>query len=356
MIPLARRSSTRARLETTLLSYSRQSLPRPARLYSTPTKRSNAPSPGLGAASTVPNVDFPAYMPVSNEVSGSAHQASVDMQSFLRRRTPYTILPTPLPDDASSQLNDFYFADSPTQDATAVIDACLHNLYDVPRAKGVFQVLRSSETPSALLTAPLYNSVMAAYIEMASTKDTARRNHWVEDACALYEAMEEGSEKVLPTASTYALMLLVWLRFNPEAPEPVSRTVDLFTPKQLLEKMLLRQIPVTLVVTDTALKSSEEAEEIIKLLSRAAVDMNLSKVVTELGAAEVLGRQTEDPLEGVPEVVPVLKEKDPKVRLDYRYGGPMLNGCAEIYAERHTQHGRRDCGCRSHFVASTTPV
>jgi DNA-directed RNA polymerase, mitochondrial len=60
-----------------------------------------------------------------------------------------------------------------------------------------------------------------------------------------------------------------------------------------------------MVVADRSIESSEEAEKLIQLLSKAAVTLNLSKVVTELGQAEALGSTAYDPLGDVPEVVPV---------------------------------------------------
>ncbi|KAH7922517.1 hypothetical protein BV22DRAFT_966565, partial [Leucogyrophana mollusca] len=137
------RTSART-LETTLVSYSRQRLPRPARLYSTPSKRANAPASAF-AQVQLPHPEYPSYMAKGREIpkDESLHFVN-DMQGFLRRRTPYTILPTPLPDDKTSALNNFYFTDSPTQDQLAVMDACLHNSYDVPRAKSVFERLRAT--------------------------------------------------------------------------------------------------------------------------------------------------------------------------------------------------------------------
>lgn len=347
MIPLARRSSSR-KLETTLLSYSRQSLPRPFRLYTTPTKRSNAPGPDLGTTS-VPSPDFPAYMNMQQSQKGAGSNTELtnelnvkyaDMQGFLRKRTPYTILPTPLPDDRSTELNDFYFTDTPTQDSVSVIDACLHNLVDVPRAKGVFDRLRASKPDQPILDSRVYNSILSAYIEMATTKETARRNHWVEDACALYEVMEEGQDHTTPTAGTYALMLLIWQRFNPDTHNPISRTIDLYTPSQLLERITERSIPVTMIIADKAFQDSEEAASVIKLLSRAAVEMNLSRVVSELGAAEILGSQIPDPLGDVPEAMPVLKPKVSHTTVPYCVD---TNPPTETCPCRHAQRGGRYC-------------
>lgn len=284
MIP---RTSAR-RLETTLRTCSRQRLPRAARL--------------AGAV------------------------AFNDMQGFLQRQLPWTILPPPLPDDRKSALNTFLFTDSPTQDQFAVMDACLHNLYDVPRAKQVFERLRKSPSMEHLLEARIYNSFLEAYVEMATTKQPSDRRLWVEDALQLYLIMESGQEKVQPTSQTYAIMLLAWLRydwprhdlfscvltlsarFNPESETPVPY-LSTANPSKLLSSLIARGISPTTVITDRVVSSSDEASQIIRLLSKTAVDMNLSRIVTELGQAEAIGCQLIDPLEDVPEVNPVMKLK-----------------------------------------------
>ena len=205
MIPL-RRSTTKS-LETTLLSYSRQALPRPARLYSTPsTARRNA-----YLAQAVPTQpELPPYMGQPSGRSDAA--APEDMHNFLKRTTPYTILPTPLPSTHQSPLNDLYFPDSPTQDLLAVIEACLHNLYDVPRAKQIFERLRKSSKADAVLHTRLYNSLLEAFIAMATSKDQDNMHAWVEDACVLFDSMDAGLEVAAPDATSYALMLVTWLR------------------------------------------------------------------------------------------------------------------------------------------------
>lgn len=304
MIPLTRRSAAR-RLETTLVSCSRQALPRPARLYSTPSKRANGPA----LATPAPSEEYPPFMPAAGS-SQERTAAQVEMEGFLRRRTPYTILPTPLPDDQSSALNDFYFTDSPTQDQLSVMDACLHGLYDVPRAKHIFERLLDSGKGEALLDARVYNSLLAAYLDMASSKETRDGSAWLEEAWALYDAMESERDKVRPTANTYALMLLAWLRFHSESAQTaVSTRANVQDPTSLLRCIIDRQIPVTMVVSDRAFTTSEEASEVIQALSKAAVEMGLPKVVNELGMAESLGREHVDPLEDVPEAIPVMRAK-----------------------------------------------
>ena len=50
----------------------------------------------------------------------------------------------PLPSDRYSELNDAYYTDSPTHDMIAVMDASLHNCYDIPRAKEIFDCCAGS--------------------------------------------------------------------------------------------------------------------------------------------------------------------------------------------------------------------
>jgi DNA-directed RNA polymerase, mitochondrial len=210
MIPVSR--TCLKRLDTTLVSYSRQSLPRPARLYSTPSKARYAPA--VAAQTIHAPIDYSASILHSEDPSrGSDVPPRDDMHGFLKRRIPYTILPPPLPEDQTSSLNDFYFTDSPTQDSLAVIDACLHNLYDVPRAKQVFERLRKSGKGDATVDVRLYNSFLEAFISMATHKDTENRVLWLEDAWTLFDAMESGKNVPQPDANTYSAMLVAWLRF-----------------------------------------------------------------------------------------------------------------------------------------------
>jgi len=205
MIPLRR--STKKSLETTLLSYSRQALPRPARLYSTPsTARRNA----YLAQSLPPQPELPPYMSKPNERKGAT--TSGDMHNFLKSHTSYTMLPTPLPAGQSSDLNDLYFTDTPTQDSLAVIGACLHNCYDVPRAKQIFEGLRKSPKAEGIVNIHVYNSLLEAFISMATSGDSNDRLFWLEDAWLLFDSMETGMEVVAPDATTYALMLSAWLK------------------------------------------------------------------------------------------------------------------------------------------------
>jgi DNA-directed RNA polymerase len=91
---------------------------------------------------------------------------------------------------------------------SGIIDACLYNLADVPRAQNVFERLRH-QAGSSILGSGLYNSLLNAYLGM-SLNDSAKKNYWVEEAWKLYNILESEEDDVLPTAKTYSTILAVW--------------------------------------------------------------------------------------------------------------------------------------------------
>lgn len=240
---------------------------------------------------------------MSPEANSWQHQ----MEGFLRRQTPYTILPTPTPAAKTKELQAMLITDSATQDLISIVGACLHNLYDVPRAKQVFDDLRTSQK-NVLLDVRMYNSLLGAYLEMARAKDTEDPEYWIDEMWALYGEMAQGESHIHPTVSTYALMLLTWLRHGPESPQPLHSDHQQ-DPKALLWGMVNHQVLATMVVSDRVFETSDEASQVIQLLSKAAVEMGLSNVVSELGMAESLGREEDDLLDDVPEAIPVKRRK-----------------------------------------------
>ncbi|KAG6865592.1 hypothetical protein C0991_001141 [Blastosporella zonata] len=289
------------RLETALL-LSRQSLPRPARLYSTPSKIANAPA--LATAHREP--DYPSFLnqPMHEPpLQPRRVDLSTELSQFLQRPTPYTILPAPLPNDRSSHTNDLYYSDSTTQDLLSVMDACLHNLYDVSRARGIFDRLRERPGNPALST-PIYNAFLEAYLNMATTKGPAYV--FADYTCELYNVLETESEFFMPDSTSYALMLLAYHRFGPHSSQPLEG-IRLPTPRQLLLTIIERNIPIATVVSDRTIESSEEAVQVIKYLSVAAVEIQNSQIISELGHATAIGAQNGDILDDIPEARPVLK-------------------------------------------------
>lgn len=80
-------------------------------------------------------------------------------------------------------------------------------------------------------------------------------------------------------------------------------------PPHLLTQIIDRKLSISHIVASRVFSSSEEAADIIKILSKTAVDLNLSHVVAELGHAEAAGTRFSDILDDIPEVKPVLRVK-----------------------------------------------
>ena len=218
MIPLTRRTTSRG-IGSTLLSYSRQSLPRPERFLSTTAWRQQ--SAALASASIPASDDHVLHVKPTNLQNGSqvagGSERKESMGEFLQRQTSYTILPTPVPADVHDPLNALVFPSTPVQDSLSVIDACLHNCYDVNRAQYVFDRLRSSSSGDGVLQTRVYNMFLEAYLNMARAEfqqdDITEPAKWLRKSWELFESMEDGREKVSPNAATYAIMLKTWLRY-----------------------------------------------------------------------------------------------------------------------------------------------
>ncbi|KAG6877418.1 hypothetical protein C0993_007661 [Termitomyces sp. T159_Od127] len=283
---------TARRLETTLL-VSRQSLPRPARLLS-----------GAALAAHAER-DYPSFL-AQPQAEPMLQPRKMDLPTelsrFLQRPTSYTVLPAPLPSDRHSAANDLYYTDTATQDLLSVMDACLHNLYDVPRARDIFDRLRERHS-SHVLSTPIYNAFIEAYITMAAAQH-GPVDVLVQFAHDLYDILETESEHHKPDATTYALMLLLFHRHGPHSKDQLRHIT---TPRQLLAAVIQRGIPVASVVADRTLDSSEETVKVIKYLSIAAVELQNPEIISELGRAEVLGANRADILDDVPEAQPVTK-------------------------------------------------
>ena len=200
------------------LSVSRQRLSRPARLYSFSSRRNEAPAT---ATAQTPPPDFPAFgpkfFPPRSSTTPSTSPSTYELAGtplsdlildYLGRKPQLTILPTPLPPGSTAEGFDQWFKDSKSQDMAGIIDACLHDLYDVPRAQNVFERLRE-RAGSSILGSGLYNSLLNAFLGM-SLKDPCRKNYWVEEAWKLYNIMETGEDDVRPTVRTYSIILAVW--------------------------------------------------------------------------------------------------------------------------------------------------
>lgn len=285
---------------------SRQGLPRLFRSFLSPLTRSSA---SAATSTQFAQSEYPTYFcQPSAEFSLESRRIPLgdELSSFFSRSVPYTILPTPLPNDCSSAATSLFITDSATQDLVSVMDACLHNLYDVPRAKSIFDSLRC-RTNSPILSTRVYNTFLEAYLNMATERDL--KTVWLQFAWELYEVMESERENHYPDAGTYACALLAYHRFNPESKTPVEN-VKMPTPNEILARIVERKIHLHDVIGDRAMPSSEEAAEIIKMLSKSAMELNLPHIVSELGQAEAIGIEMPDVLDNVPEVTPVMRVKN----------------------------------------------
>ena len=194
---------------STLLSYSCQCLPRPAHLYSTPTKRANAPA--FDAVTSNPD-NYLAFLLALPKLADSIENAqsdpgASDMQAFLRSHMPYTILPPPLPQDSHSELNNLLYTDLPTQDIIAIMDACLHNSYNVARAKEILE----NSAPTDLSRSFTHVFTMLSWWPISIWPlRSQRRGRWVEDAWALLDLLLSGNESVPIPSGAYALALVAW--------------------------------------------------------------------------------------------------------------------------------------------------
>lgn len=81
------------------------------------------------------------------------------------------------------------------------------------------------------------------------------------------------------------------------------------TAAELLVKLVDRKVNLPAIISHRAFSTSEEAADVIKRLSKAAVDENIPEVLSELGQTQNLGTLAPDMLKDVPEVKPVLRTK-----------------------------------------------
>ena len=77
------------------------------------------------------------------------------------------------------------------------------------------------------------------------------------------------------------------------------------SPASLLKGIVDNQLSVSTVISDRAIKSSEEAQKILQGLAKAAVQHNYREIVHELTDLERDGSSLPDPYSDVPDVRPV---------------------------------------------------
>lgn len=219
--------------------------------YSTPSKTVNAAATMTASASVAQDVGI-AFSPFglgsasTGVAQGSAQPVQAPFEerlsNFLANPTPLTVVPQPVQPsprkvwkeqqehltsfDAAAATSANWFTESKTIDMAGIIEACLHNLYDVARAQDVFKRLRAQlasattasssssrdvlrGAPPSVLNVDMYNSFLEAFVGMAE-KDEFQREYWIDQVWTLYNIMEQGTEGVVPNAQTYALIMSLW--------------------------------------------------------------------------------------------------------------------------------------------------
>lgn len=128
------------------------------------------------------------------------------MEDFLKDRPPYTFLPSLRPMDSKTTSNMEWYGDTETQDRLAIIQACLHDQYDVARAENILASIRMSRG-KMLLDTRMYNSFLEAYLAM-SQREPDNADIWLGRMWNTYEFLEKNDDGLVPSPSTYAIMLV----------------------------------------------------------------------------------------------------------------------------------------------------
>ena len=147
-----------------------------------------------------------------------ASPAPLRLNSFKELRGPefLTVLPTPLPvGEQGAAEHQRYFPDSSTMVLVAMIDACLTNFNDIPRAQLLFADLRRDRKATSFLDVRVFNRFLHAYFTLAENPNTSYRpaEMYRMYAWELYKSMVDSKETVGPNAHTSALMLCGLLRY-----------------------------------------------------------------------------------------------------------------------------------------------
>ncbi len=287
------------------------------------------------STSSNPNRAPAAAAPATNlDVSEPFFNAgtSVTKQLF-RALPPLTVLPTPLPEDASSPIDSLYFPRSQSQEAINIIDACLYNCHDVRRAQTLLHSLRQnirSNKDAPPLDVSIYNKFILAYIEMASDLQPEKREEWIKEAWDLYHhCINDG---VGPDVGTYAWMLVILarlvlshmgshhmsdiiiiLRFSSSilAVDPNTHSL---TFEGVLSQANAKHvaIPEIFLRIQSQFDSKVERDIILTRVGQWAVQEGVSSVLKDLGAFQEAGSAAEDPVAAFPAVRPVVKP-DPEL-------------------------------------------
>lgn len=133
------------------------------------------------------------------------------MRNFLRQK-PLIVLPTPRPPKYSapstSEYNKF-FPETVTLDKFAIMQACLKNNLDVPRAHQLFTEAVQNKKLQPLLDTQVYNAFLMGYFNYAEEQEQAghQAKAWRTEVWRLYDSMEVARAKIEPDLNTYVIML-----------------------------------------------------------------------------------------------------------------------------------------------------
>lgn len=140
------------------------------------------------------------------------------LNSFKDLRAPefLTVLPTPLPvSEQDATEHQRYFPDSSVMALMAIVDACLTNFHDIPRAQSLFADLRTDRKAANFMDVRIFNRFLHAYFSQAESPDTSSREaeKYRMQAWELYKSMVANEERAVPNPHTSALMLRGILRY-----------------------------------------------------------------------------------------------------------------------------------------------
>jgi hypothetical protein len=134
----------------------------------------------------------------------------------LRGPSALTLLPTPLPvGEQGAEEHQTVFPDSNTLALVAILDACLSNFRDIPRAQSLFADLRRERKATNFIDVRVFNRFLYAYFTLAEDPHTSPKEteNYRMQAWELYKSLVENKETVSPNSHTSALMLRGLLRY-----------------------------------------------------------------------------------------------------------------------------------------------
>ena len=187
-----------------------------------PTARTHAASSSSAAARRIPAARRALHSSArvcAKVKTQRVSPAPLRLNSFKELRGPefLTVLPTPLPvGEQGAAEHQRYFPDSSAMALVAMVDACLTNFHDIPRAQLLFADLRRDRKATSSLDVRVFNRFLHAYFTLAEDPNTSIEpaQNYRMHAWELYKSMVENKETAEPNSHTSALMLRGLLRYT----------------------------------------------------------------------------------------------------------------------------------------------